>query len=113
MGIAASIGRSLKQSGTYWAPSTINKYGDPSFVSPVAVTVRWESKNVVFTDKDGEQSHSKAVVYCTTSLAVDGYLYLGTSSTANPESVSGADRIRRVDADPSVKATSTLYKAYL
>ena len=113
MGISASIGRSLRQDATYWAYSSTNKYGDPTFATPVDVTVRWEARNVVFTDKNGEQTHSKAIVYCMTSLAVDGYLYLGTSTATNPESVSGADRIRRVDATPDIRATTNLYKAYL
>ena len=107
------IRRMLKQTVTYWAPSTFDKFGDPSFVAPTTFVARFESKNVVFTDKNGEQSHSKAIVYSTTVVAVDGYLYLGTSSTTNPESVSGADRIRRVDIDPNIKDTVTLYKSYL
>ena len=111
--MSSFVRRMLRQTVTYWAPSTFDKFGDPSFVAPKTFVARFESKNIVFTDKNGEQSHSKAIVYSTTIVAVDGYLYLGTSTTTNPESVSGADRIRRVDADPDIKGGNTLYKAYL
>ena len=111
--MASIIRRMLKQTVTYWSYSSYDKYGDPSFAAPTTFVARFESKNVVFTDKNGEQAHSKAIVYSTTAVAVDGYLFLGTSTTTNPESVSGADRIRRVDIDPNIKGTGALYKAYL
>lgn len=113
MSIAASIGRTLNQTVTYWANASYDKFGDPSFAAPVQFAARFEAKTELFTGKDGQQSHSKAIVYMLTSVAVDGYLYLGTSAATNPETVSGADKILRIDGTPDLKAACTLYKAYL
>ena len=114
MSIAASLGRSMKQTATYWAnAASYDKYGDPTFSVPVRIPVRWESKTELFIDKNGEQSHSRAVVYSLTAITVDSYLFLGKSTTTNPESVSGSDKVRRVDAVPDLKNTTTLYKAFL
>lgn len=110
------LARLLKQDGTYWAPhatTPYDEYGDQSWVTPAEIKCRWEDRNEVFLDTKGEQRHSKVWVWSTTSMAVDGYLFLGTSSTANPETVSGADKILRVEAVPDVKNRMTLYKAWL
>src|SRR3990167_2760676 len=96
----------LKQDCTYWAPhatAPYDQYGDQSWVAASAIKCRWEDRNELFLDSKGEQKHSKAWVWTTTALAVDGYLFLGTSSTANPETVSGADKILRVEMVRDVK----------
>lgn len=111
--ISGSLSRGLKQTVTYWGPSTYNKYGDQTWAAPVTFAARWESRNELFITKDGEESHARAIVYALTSMAVDGYLYLGTSVATDPETVSGADKIRRIDGTPDLKGQTTLYKAYL
>ena len=105
--------RLLKQDATYWSHSSYDEYGDQSWASPVAIKCRWEDRSQIFLDEKGEQVHSKACVWTTTELAVDGYLFLGTSSTANPETVSGADKILRIESCPDVKNRTTIYKALL
>ena len=105
--------RLMKQNATYWAKSSFDPYGDTVFSSPTAITCRWEDRTELFLSPKGDEQHSRAVVWSTSSLAVDGYLYLGTSVSANPETVSGADRIRNVANVPSINARESLYKAFL
>lgn len=108
------ITRQLKQTATYWSgPATFSEYGDPVLGTPVEIAVRWEDKTEQFIDTKGDEQHSRAVVWTQTVLATGGYLYLGSSVTVNPESVSGADQIRRVEKTPSVDNRDYIYKAYL
>ena len=105
--------RLLNETATYWAVTGFDQYTDPTLATPVTMNSRWEAKTELFIDKNGEQAHSRAVVYTDTSVATGGYLYRGTSATANPESVSGADLIRCVQEVPDIKNRVSLYKAFL
>ena len=107
------IDRFLTQEVSYWEPSTIDKFGDRTFDTPVHLTGRWENKAMVFLTAKGDQAQTRAIVYSTDELLIDGYLYLGYSETANPETVSGADQIRRVDSCPDISRDIVLFKAYL
>lgn len=111
------IRRLCKQTGTYWAlgATPYDSYGDTSYATPVAVTVRYEQRTESFIDtKTGDQTQSRAIVWSAdTAFVAGGFLFLGTSVAANPEAVTGADQIRRVDSIPDLKGTVRLYKAYL
>jgi hypothetical protein len=111
--------RVMKQTATYWALSSFDKYGDPSFAAPVVLDpddqtgVRWEDRTEQFIDDKGDIAHSRAWVWSeTTEFTVGSYLYLGSSSTVNPETA-GGDQIRRVEKTPDVGNKRTLYKAIL
>lgn len=115
--------RMMKQTATYWGSGSTpyDAYGDANYAAPITLTpntntgVRWEQRNDFFVDtKTGDQSQSRAVVWSDVTLfAVDGYLFLGTSVAANPETVIGADRIRHVEKIPDVKNRTFIYKAML
>ena len=114
--------RLLTETATYWAPASTpyNSYGDQSFAAAVDLDpdtntgVRWEDRTVLFIDPmTGDEAHSHAIIYGTTAFVVGGFLYLGTSASSTPESVTGADRIRRVDKVPDMRGDETLYKAIL
>jgi len=107
------ITRQLRQTGTYWNPTTTDKWGDPSFDAPEEADVRYENTTEEFIMTGGETAESRAIVYSLIQPVVGGYWYRGSSSATNPESVTGADKIRRVDACPDIKARTTLYKSYL
>lgn len=115
------LDRLLKQDATRWELTGFSEYGDPTFNTPQFLSpddqqgVRWENKSELFIDtKTGDQSHSRAIVWsAVTEFAVGDYLYLGESSAANPESVSGADRVRYVEKVPDTKGRNFLYKAVL
>ena len=110
----------MKQTATYWDRSSIDQFGDTSFVSPVVLApstntgVRWQNVVKKFINARGNEEHCRAVVWSeTTEFEVGGYLYLGSSSTANPESVDGADLIKMVEKIPDIENRFNLYKAYL
>ena|SRR3990167_3432451 len=110
----------LQQTATYWAYSSADAYGDPSFAAPVALApgtqtgVRWESKSVEIVRPAGDSGFSKAFVWSdSTVFTVGSYLFLGTSVATNPETVSGASQILVVEAIPNIKGLNTVYKAIL
>mgnify|MGYP001597480008 FL=1 len=107
------IDRLLKETVTYWRPTGYNEFGDPVLASPGEIDARWEDKSMLFIDKNGDEKHSRAVIFSTTGVLVGGYLYRGSSETMNPETVDGADQIRRVEHVRDIKNQNDLYKIIL
>ena len=111
----------LTQTATYWATAnSADAYGDPSFAAPVTLApstqtgVRWENKIVEVVSPTGDSAFSKAFVWSeTTVFTVGSYLFLGTSVATNPETVSGAAQVLKVESIPSIKGSGTIYKAIL
>jgi len=86
----------LRESITYWAPSGVDNFGDPSFAAPVTIKAKWEDRAELFIDAEGRETRSKSVVYVDTDLLTGGYLFRGNSSVANPLSVDNAFMIKDV-----------------
>jgi hypothetical protein len=108
-----SFARQMKQTITYWAPSTTDVYGKKTYASPVALTGRWEEKQEIFRDKTGKDIMSKARIFLQQAVVIDGYLYLGTSAGSDPTTVSGAWEIQAVGRMPDLRALRNLYVAML
>lgn len=101
------------QTATYWGPTTINKFGEQTFATPAAISVRWEEKTEMFLDRDtGKELMSKSVVYLKQDVEENGFLYLGTTSLA-PSTQEKAFRIKRFDKTPSLKGNKYTRKAWL
>ena len=121
------LDRLMQQTATHWelknaADTPYNEYGDPSFKSaaPQLLTpdenngVRWEEKTIQFINSQGLEDHSRAIVRSSTvEFQVGDYLYLGTSTSTNPETVTGADKVRKVEKCPDTRGQTMLYKALL
>ena len=80
----------LRESVTYWAPSGVDNFGDPSFATPVTVKSKWEDRTELFIDGEGREQRSHSVVYVDTDLVIGGYLFRGTSIVGSPLSVDNA-----------------------
>jgi len=78
---------------TYWAPNVPDGYGNYTFAAPSTIDGRWEDKQELYVDADGQEKTSQAKVFVDTDLSPNGYLFFGTSVEANPTSVDGAFRI--------------------
>ncbi len=83
-----------RESITYWAPSGVDNFGDPSFASPTTVKAKWEDRTELFIDDTGREQRSHSVVYVDTDLVIGGYLLRGISTTADPRSVGNAFMIK-------------------
>lgn len=106
--------RGFNQTATYWSPTgSTDKYGKTLFNSPVQLAVRWEKRNEGFRDKHGAEVISKSKVFLQQSVSLDGFLYEGTSSNANPFAVTDAFEIQQIAEVPDLRNLSKMVLAYL
>ena len=106
------------QTGVYWAFSSAGGYGGHTYTSADEISLRWSDKQELFTDPNGEQKLSAAVIHLNQDVTVGSYLYLGAESTLdsshdNPEIISGAKRIVAFSKVPDVGGTDYTRKAWL
>lgn len=90
------------QKATLWTKSGLDAAGDPSWNSPVMLFVRWEVKEELVTNADGTQRKGTGVVWLDRDADFGDMLYLGTSSSASPNDVDGAERVISFTKIPSV-----------
>lgn len=114
------IDNTLRQTATLWTVSSVDAYNDPTWATPVSLAptnsnkgVRWEHRSERFINAQGDEDHSRAVIYSLYQAAVGDWLYLGASTEADPEDVTGADQIRHVSEVPDQRARWTLYRYML
>ncbi len=105
--------RTLRQTATYWAPTTKSAYGFQAFAAPVQLSCRWEDEQEQFTDRAGNNVVSDALVHLETDVEEGGYLYLGTSTETDPTTVGGAYQIKRCMKSPDIKGVNYVRIAYL
>jgi len=87
----------LRESITYWAPSGVDNFGDPSFASPDStIKAKWEDRTELFIDAEGRETRSMSVVYVDTDLITGGYLFRGNSNSSDPLTVTNAFMIKDV-----------------
>ncbi|MHA1809367.1 MAG: hypothetical protein ACTSYH_03540 [Candidatus Heimdallarchaeaceae archaeon] len=114
-----SYSRSLGQTAVYWGSPTVNGWGTTTFDDPVEIDVRWEERQELFIDVDGNEVRSRAIVYAEQDVDLDGYLYLGdlddlgSAEEADPTQVSGAWSVRRFDKFPDFRNTFYIRKIWL
>ena len=101
------------QTITYWAPSTPDMYGEPTFDTPVTMEGRWQEINEVFTSPRGDEIVSRAVVYVENDVQLNGYLALGVFNDADPTDINTAYEIKVFQKHPSISANMFLRKAVL
>jgi hypothetical protein len=75
--------------------------------------VRWEDKVEQFRDKSGQETVSRSKVFLAQDVSMDGYLFLGDSSVADPRDVPGANEIRALSKIPDLRSATALRVAYL
>lgn len=107
------VGEAYNQTATYWAPSYPGGYGGEVFVAPSTLLVRWENSREIYTNNEGEEVVSNAVVYSLVELEEGGYLYKGSSVSADPKDVSGAYQIKRTYSIPDIRNLEQENRNYL
>lgn len=99
------------QTATYWS-ATPDGAGGFTFGSPTAVSCFWQDVAEVTVDATGNEIISNAKVYVKTDVALNGYLYLGTSTAVDPTTIA-AYQIRRFDKIPNIRSSDFLRKVIL
>ena len=98
---------------TYWGPGVPDGYGGTTWPDPVIISVRWEGRNELFVDSNGEEVRSQSIVYPNQNVELGGYLYHGESTASDPTTVDGALKIRAVRKIPNLRSTQSLTKVWL
>ncbi len=107
------ITRRLKQVATYWAVTGNDDSGDPTFATPSSRKVRWEQRTAVFTRPNGEEANSSDVVFVREDMKEGDFLFLGTSTIADPHTVSGAKKIQGFSKIPQLIGNEFERRAFL
>jgi hypothetical protein len=115
------IRRKLNQFAVYWPRAKVEDNGKQSFAAPVEIKCRWEDSQVEVKDMTRTATNglwsSKSVIDTEYPVEKGGYLWFGRLSALqtpdDPRKVGDAGRIEYRDKIPSVRATQTLYTAYL
>jgi len=108
------ITRMRKQNAVYWAPASVDGYGDRGFSSPVEIECRWDDTNELFLDDDGNEVMARSTIYPDRVLAMGGMLKEGeldSSMGDDPAEYSDAYEIRSFQKIPNLKNTEVLYIA--
>lgn len=104
--------RHLKQTCTIWELSdTTDAYGNPTFLAPRTLKVRWEGRTIRTIDSDGVDIISQAFVFMDRRYDVGSYLYLGTDTSTTPPS--GAHSIKNFASVPNLRNSFSEHKATL
>ena len=103
-----------KQSATYWAVSSRDGYGKPTYSAPVLLSVRWQEsseRNIKFNEV---LETSKAEIMLKQAVQLGGYLALGDfTATVDPTNVNSAYIIKLYEETPGVAGNYITRKAYL
>jgi len=109
----ALMDKYLHQTCTYWVPSTLGADGSKNFATPVAIKCRWEERTEIVKKSLGVEVISHATVYLKQDVEEEGYLYLGTSTTADPQTVNGAKEIISFSKFGDIQAKNFVRKCWL
>jgi hypothetical protein len=120
MSIEDLILRTVTQTAVYWGNPQPDGYGGETFDDPIEIDCRWEDATELNRSDVIREFITKAIVYVTQDLDVNGWLYLGSltdsgldSNPDNPREVDGAYIIGRFDKIPNIRGTEYVRKAYI
>ena len=109
----------LKQTAVYWGSPVSDGQGGRTFADAVEVDVRWEERQELFIDPQGQEKQSSAVVFIGQDVVVGAYLFLGdlddlgSAEEGDPLNVDGAYEIRQRTKIPDHRGIEFLRKAWL
>lgn len=95
-----------RQKVTYWAPIPGDTgTGAKLMAAPITIKARWEDKQEQILNAKGQQTISKAQIYTSddTILEIDGFLYNGITTEAEPRNVDGAFQVIQIMRVPDLR----------
>ena len=87
------IQRNLLQNASYWEPGAQDGFGGKTWSAPVVIKCRWEDKQELYIDNQGNETRSDATVYVKIDLELGGYLFKGITAALTPNAVVDAREI--------------------
>ena len=109
------ISRMRKGDAVYWPPASFNDFGRAVVGAPVAIKCRWEDKVEKFTDAQGDDAMSKAMIYVSQVCQLGGYLFQGllADAPADPTVAKDCFIIRKFDNLPNLRYTERLLTVWV
>ena len=106
----------FKQKATYWSKSTsLDMYANPSYGTPTTNYVRWEDVQTMFIVAAGQQQISKSIIYIPSDENInnDDYIYLGETTTTNPDDEKNTFKVKAVAKTPNLNNRKTEVKLWV
>ena len=104
-----------RQTAIYWALSSIDNYGRPTWSAPIEIECRWEDVHEEYIDAHMQRQLSSAIVYVDRDMEVGSMLKLGDLDSGidqdNPRDNDDTWEIRRFDKLPNLKNSEYLRTA--
>jgi len=100
--------RMRKQDAVWWSRSGVDRYGDPSFSTGVAIKCRWEDKDQLVTNIQGEEISVNGTVVVDRVMRTGDILWLGASGSAdldNPRNNVSYNEIIMFNSTPNFRVT--------
>lgn len=110
------IKRMRKQKAVYWKRLTADKHGRFSYDYPIEVSCRWDDDQQEFRNQQREALVSQSVVYPDRAMFVGDMLKrgeMGIGTLDDPTEDQDAFEIQAFTHTPNLRATETLFTAYL
>lgn len=112
--------KNYKQTAVYWGNPQDDGYGGKTYDDAVEINCRWEDKQQLMADDNGEQLLSRSIVFTNIELDYNGLFYNGSindldsDEIENPRTIENICIIRRVEKTPYLGSTTVfLRKAFL
>ena len=111
------ITKVLKQDCVYWEPGPADGYGQPTYLTAIAIKARWAGGSAQVIKPDGTIVQSTAVVMTDRDVIIGGVLMLGSlddvKDLVNPTKNEEAFEIIQFHKVPNFKVTEYMRVAYL
>ena len=89
----------LPEKITVWRETANDGFGGKTWSAPTVLDARIAFKQEKFTDINGDQLISTAVVYTDGDMQIDDRVFFGTSASSSP--VPAANDVRALSSTPS------------
>lgn len=115
--MAGYLTRNLNQTAVYWGNPVEVGDGSLIFDDGVEVDCRWEERQELYMDNEGNERKSQAIVHVKQDMKVGEYLYLGVdddldSDISNPTAVDSFE-IKSFEKIPNIKGDKFIRRVFL
>lgn len=97
---------------THWSVAP-DGYGGFTFSTPNSLNGKWENKQELMRDGNGDQVVSNAVVFLESDVKEGDYLYRGDTNNSDPTSLENAHQVRKFISIPGLRGLDVDRRAML
>lgn len=105
-----------RQKAIYWRRGAVDRYGRYTFDDPIEIDVRWDDGIQEVRTPQGQLVTFNAIVYVDREMALGDMLKRGeldSNTVDDPKTDDEAKTIQRFEQIPNLRATATLFIAYV